>query len=361
MKRNLNLKLAVPLFVMLLFFGCRGWLWPHMPFFFPTIHNIWPNVDGTSWTYDYTWRIFHDYEPPRLHDTSGEVPPVPGLDELAEYMDEHPVGGNPDVTEMIYELQFDGMITTQSGVTAQNLEENLYLLDTHEPVGEEAGAVEAFYARLIAARPDLRQAINDRLAAAGAEGFTLSGTPFDLGATGPRSAAQLLRSDFGQALSKPILIHGYAWERTSDWIGTYGDLDQLLAYKFLEANLLPGHEFTHQLVPSLADDIFLHCRVLRRFFYRSALGHHRYAVECLYAIDYGIATVDGTGGNKGYYRLFDYGTVIYAPSKGPVYCYERNLVQPGEPLSIGVGDKIVTIVGANWGAPLSGTGEEPPQ
>jgi len=346
MKRHAGLTAAVLICSALavLCIGCKGFLWPFGPVLFPSIYTIWPNDDGTTWTYDYIWRIFQGYEPPRLYDTPEEVPPVPPLRKLAASMDHHPVGDNPDVEWFAYWLEFDGMITTASGVTAQYLKETFATTTTNEIVGEGIGPGEAFCLRLAAARPDLRRPIIARLAANGAEKLDLSTLSFDAVLYGPRNPVELLRDDFGQAIARPILIHGYAWERTDGRIGTYGDLDQLLAYKFLDANLLPGHEFTHQLVPSLADDVFLHCRILRRFCYRTPLGTFRNAIECLYAIDYGIAVVDGIDGADGYYRLFDYGTVIYAPYVGPVYSYERNLVQPGEPLSIGVGDKTLRVI-----------------
>jgi len=47
--------------------------------------------------------------------------------------------------------------------------------------------------------------------------------------------------------------------------------------------------------------------------------------------------------------VVDYGRVIYVPEVGPVYTYERMLVNPGEPSSIGIGERILTLT--DTGAP----------
>jgi hypothetical protein len=145
----------------------------------------------------------------------------------------------------------------------------------------------------------------------------------------------------------PIMIHGGAWEKTDLWIGTYGDIDTLLAWKFLEADLTSGHEFTHQLIPSLTNDAFLHCRVLGRTVVRSPAGHFWRALECIYIVEYGPFEVQGPSGPFGWWQFYDYGRVIYVPEIGPVYGYERTLIAVGETIGIGYGDIEVELTGSS--------------
>ena len=68
-------------------------------------------------------------------------------------------------------------------------------------------------------------------------------------------------------------------------------------------------------------------------------------LECLYVIDYGVMEYRNELGDPlGYVRFFDYGTVIYAPGVGPVYSYERWMVEPGDPITTGLGDLTISLV-----------------
>ena len=185
-------------------------------------------------------------------------------------------------------------------------------MPTSSPAPQPGG----FLARLYAARPDLRGAIRTAYAMAG---------PAEPG------GGYAVLPPWG-----PFLIHGGAWEKTSEYIGTYGDVDQLLAWKFLTSDLSPGTEFTHQLVPSLADNVYLHGRVERTLSWESGIGLHEKCIEVLYIIDYGIVLgTDVTGQPLDYARIVDGGRVVYAPTTGPVYLYEVSFIQPGEALANG--------------------------
>jgi hypothetical protein len=124
------------------------------------------------------------------------------------------------------------------------------------------------------------------------------------------------------------MLHGGAWERTPWEIGTYGDLDDQLAWLYLDANLQPRAEFEFQLIPSLADDVFLLCRILGRRTIETQIGRLRGALDCLYVVDYGVAVVFDQE-PVGYFRLVDYGIVTYVPDVGPVQCLERRFEVPG--------------------------------
>ena len=306
----------------------------------PTVENLWPNQDGTFWTYDYTWRAW-DSEVNYYADEDS-LPPLPSMDEIENLLRNHPIGDNPDTVTGVYKLEFSGQTTTGSGVTAQNLEQTviptrgcglLTRADTPHP---------GFLERLRLVRPDLRPGIDAHLPA-----------------LVPSSLGHLVRGDaYGKERDpshtlrltdppSPGLIHGGAWEKTHEWIGTYGDLDTLLAWKFLEADLASNHEFTHQLVPSLADDVFLHCRVLGKTVLRTSAGDFWKALECIYLVDYGPANIDPPGGTERWQHFYDYGRVVYVPDLGPVHSYERVLIAVGKTVGAVYGDITVELAGTN--------------
>ena len=201
------------------------------------------------------------------------------------------------------------MFTTLSGATGQNLTETV--LRPGAFVAAAAPGPSAFLASLARARPDLRP----RLA-------TLAPAPDEASALIGRHPA--------------LFLFGYAWKRTAEWIGSYGDVDTLLAWEYLAADLAPGDEFSMRLVPSLAADVYLHARILPRRKVTTPAGSFADAVECLYEVDYGVyAEVDKGGNIVGYSRYYSYGTVAYAKAVGPVASYDRVLVSAGEPESRG--------------------------
>ena len=308
----------------------------------PTIANIWPNEDQTSWSYDYKFRSW-EWDGWEVYDSEEDVPPAPSLDEVLALMFHHRIGDNPVGLYGNYSLGFDGDTTTMSGVIAQNLRETLV------PIGgggsgltanQAAPLVDPLLVQLAIARPDLRDRVLELM---GPEAENLR-EQFE-SVMGPGGAAAFsILGDLGQIMPEPLFIHGYAWWKTSEWIGTFGDVDTLLAWKFLNADLTPGSEFIHQLVPGLALDVYLHCRVLRRLNIRTPAGKFTGALECIYMVDYGVAeliTPEPTSPGQstpGWARLFEYGNAVYVPTVGPVYSYQRMLVSAGDPPGIGYGD-----------------------
>jgi hypothetical protein len=111
------------------------------------------------------------------------------------------------------------------------------------------------------------------------------------------------------------------------------------------AKLAAGSEFTHQLVPAVADDVFLHARILPDRTVETPAGVFDNVVVCLYLVDYGISTgTDASGVTSGYWQSISYGTVAYAAGIGPVFSYERPLMSTGDPLPPGAGDLTVGLV-----------------
>jgi hypothetical protein len=161
-------------------------------------------------------------------------------------------------------------------------------------------------------------------------------------------------------LDPPLMLHGGAWEKSLSKIGTYGDLDDQLAWLYLDANLTPRSEFEFQLVPSLADDVFLLCRILRRTAIDTQIGRLNYAIECLYVVDYGVVgLVSDDGEPLGYFRPVDYAIVTYAPNVGPVRCLERRFEWPAgpDPLARRAGDTWLDLVGTGLPVPSTSARE----
>ena len=147
------------------------------------------------------------------------------------------------------------------------------------------------------------------------------------------------------AVRSPNFLFGYAWEKTDEYIGSYGDLNTELAWKYLVADLGPGSSFTMQLVPDLADDVFLHAVVLGRHPSSGDDREFRRPLQVLYLVDFGVASATDVYGNvTGYYRVYSYGTVTYVPGVGPVASYERAFVSPGLPLDPGQYDQTIRLV-----------------
>jgi hypothetical protein len=207
-------------------------------------------------------------------------------------------------------LTFDGMTTTGSDVTAQNL------------VGEIV--------------------IGTRSGRAAAGRDWLLGRAQLLGAA-MRSPDPSPTVNYG-----PIMLHGGAWEKSSTGIHTYGDFNQDPTWIYLTSNLRLGANFTHRPLPDIAPNFYLRGTVYRQITVQTAVGTFRKALDCLYMVDYGItATIDLEGHITGYIRYIELGRVIYVPTVGPVYSYERLGVEPGETLSAGLADVTEVLVETN--------------
>ena len=304
--------------------GCLGHHDPVAPHVSASpLRMIWPNEDGRSWSYQVVERSFADGSI-TIYGNPAAVPPAPSISQAAALLDTLPIGTVIGSDTASFGLRFSGLITTQSGVTRQNLFETLVSTSATSPARTPIGGSPAFLAQLYRARPDLRPLLRARFA----------------------SVSQLADTVHTYAST---LLHGYAWEKTTRWIGTYGDVDTLLAWKFLTSNLLPGSEFTHQLVPSLASDVFLHGRILERQTVRTPAGTYVNAVVCAYLIDFGISQLTGAGGTvTGYSRWYNYGSVAYVDGVGPVACYERRMLTVGS-RSTGVGDVALRLTGTGPG------------
>jgi hypothetical protein len=308
----------------------------------PDLSNIWPNDDGRSWLYRIAERTWGNLQlDPRTYPTAAQVPPAPRLTDVAALLRSHPIGANPVLSTAGYRMRFNGIKTTQSGAVGQNLETTVLEEVGIGPAAVRVGptAVRAgtaatppgFLRALSIARPDLTR----KLAAKWG------------------SQIRTNSADAAASVDPPNFLFGYAWEKTSEYIGSYGDLNTQLAWKYLVANLKPGSSFVMQLVPDLANDVFLYARVLPGKSSDTEFGTFRNVVRMLYLIDFGVGTLTDVDGNSlGYFRVYSYGTIDYAPGVGPVASYERDLVQPGRPLDPGIYDQSIGLVATEAGAPI---------
>jgi hypothetical protein len=284
------------------------------------LEEMWPHRDGLFWSYDYTLNRIGYICGIKVYEEMEDVPAFPTFDEIVIRLGDDPFPGDYFTHSGSYELVFDGKIRTESGATGQNLVATVSLpnyIDSITSVDESASRL--FLERLALYRPDLREKIVSMgyLKKEEIPEALLQKLP------GPSLVSDI---DYILPQPTPFFLHGGAWEMTDEYIGLYGDLDRLLAWKFLEEDLSVGSEFKHRLVPSLADDVFLHCKILEQKTVRTASGVFEDALVCLYAVDYGIGVVHTLNPmDDDYFRIFDYGTVTYAPRTGPVSCYERLL------------------------------------
>lgn len=270
-----------------------------------SLESTWPSDDGRFWTYQLVASLWAgdpglpDFVLPdeALFPTREEVPPAPTFAVAAAILADLPTREPAEVTEHSYALHFLGSALTPSGGTAQNLVESV----DGVPVLAAAAAAHPLLARLARARPDLQPAL-----------------------AGLEVAAPTLTS------VRSLILHGGVWEKTASYIGTYGVVDLDLAWKYLEAELTPGHEFAFQLVKPLADDVFLHARVMGRVTVENDAGRFEQALDVVYVIDYGVSeAVNSDGKMLGFFRASSIGRIVYADGVGPVLAEERGLYFAG--------------------------------
>jgi len=95
-------------------------------------------------------------------------------------------------------------------------------------------------------------------------------------------------------------------------------------WTYMTDDLRPGATFTHQLVPELADNVFLHGTVEATDVPVSTVaGDFEHAVQIGYVIDYGWSEgTDPEGQPIGQFRSETRGHVHYVPDVGPVESLE---------------------------------------
>jgi hypothetical protein len=286
--------------------------------------RLWPDDEGRSWSYAGTWTNWDsDFQDSAyVFADSSDVPDSPGWDTILPYLDAVPTGPSYDGGSYTLGLRFEGTLNVTPAHSVRNLQPAFDGTDFAFCAGDTTPAL-ARYRTLGALSPDLLYRV------------------------------RLLHS--GSLFYPPnVLIHGGAFERTQDWIGTYGCLDSLLAWKFLISDLRPGSTFTHQLVPSLLDHLFLRGYIRRNTTIDTQAGRFD-ALEVDYAVDYGIVgwTDAGSPEPYGYGRLLFLGKVFYVTDVGPVASFEWDTVPVGKNGQLGIGIGEVRLDLTSTSAPPS--------
>lgn len=268
----------------------------------PTLANIWPHADGTSWVYDGQLAL---YPGPEVSETPAELPSMAELHAALQ----DPVPGQPDSLDTgLYRLAFAGNLTTDSGMTAQDLTETWYVeaAPSKSLWAAPADRDRDFLRLLAGARPDLRVKMAS------------------LYGLGPEEPGKVLPPGHD-----PYFLSAYAFAYEDSGYYGYGDLDQRHAWAYLAGDLSVGSEFSIQLVPALADDIWLYGRIWSVGTYAQDGHTWTNAVEVMYLVDLGLQEeVDENGDPLGYSRPLMYGVTVFVPEVGPVACLERHELAP---------------------------------
>lgn len=271
--------------------NCPG---PPAPF-----ERLWPNADSTSWTYELEAAT---YPGPDAGDDE-----LPDMNTLYAALQRDVPGERQLQDSGWYGLTFRGMITTASGVTAQHLEESFVSLPAYDRQFS-CGSMRLLQT-VARARPDLRRVL-----------------AVQYGVQVPEPGAKSPPDRFYD----PLLLGGYAWEKNDAGIYGYGDVSTHHSWVYIEEDMSPGSRFRMQLVPELADDIFLYGQVWRTFTATVGGTAYRQSAEVFYVVDLGIVDLTDENGNAiSNGRSYVYGVVHYVPGVGPVFDHERSVFAGG--------------------------------
>lgn len=233
-----------------------------------SIEALWPNKEASKWSFDFEgWELGSDGNPAFIY------------------------GGTAKLLLM-------GNTNTPGGV-AQNL-----FAFHEEPVPTKANRhLSPLYRNLWKARPDLRGEIEA------------------LARQRPGNTTQ-------SADWVPVLLHGGLFMKSSDRVEMWQPGSLTPTWTYLAGDLVVNQEFTRQLVPDLADDVFLHGKVEANDANVSIpAGTFSHAVKIAYDIDYGVAdiieVIDDTPVSIGTFRSWTSGWVQYVPGVGPADMQEE--------------------------------------
>jgi hypothetical protein len=242
-----------------------------------TLAGLWPNEDGRIWNYD------------------------------AVYQE---LGGPPVAFRA--SLLFDGSAPMPGGVTVQNLKGIVSGLAPLAATGARPGDValaglSGFQRSLWIARPDLRPALQRRMASTAA--LTEVRWPFVL-------------------LGPAQLADGVGFSKTSSQVGIWRGEIANWSWWWLLDNLTVGARFDQQLVPDLASNVYLHAEV-KQILPQATLpsGTFNNVLVMEYVVDYGQQTItDESGHLIGTGRYETRGTISFAMGVGPIHSDEEFVV-----------------------------------
>jgi hypothetical protein len=124
--------------------------------------------------------------------------------------------------------------------------------------------------------------------------------------------------------SSGLVIHDATLLRVAaDEIAAYRDSPAIRSWLYAEPDLTPGHTFRLQLIPDLADSVFLDGSVVGSTDVTTPAGSFTAALQVRYEVDYGWAeATDSLGAIVGRTRARTRGKMYYAPGVGPVLARE---------------------------------------
>jgi hypothetical protein len=190
-------------------------------------------------------------------------------------------------------MRFEGTVQTAGGMAQ-------ILLAAHgDPDGKPGmGGADAVLAAVWRARPDLRPAIAARY------------------------------GDYSTVADVwyPLLLHDGYFMKTADALQMWQPAWNHPSWTYATSNLAPGAEFTHQLIPEIADNVFLHGTVEAiDATIATPAATFVDAVRMVYEIDYGWAEeIDHNQLPTGrLFRSLTIGHVHFAPDTGPVEMHEE--------------------------------------
>jgi hypothetical protein len=143
----------------------------------------------------------------------------------------------------------------------------------------------------------------------------------------PALAGRVAAAKDAQAMWRPNLLHGGFFLKSAAAVQMWQEDWNHATWTYLTGDLTPGATFVHQLLPELADDIFLHGTVGAVGVGVTTLaGSFEDAVRVDYLIDLGLATnTDEMGELVGVVHAEVRGHVHYVPDVGPVELLEEFL------------------------------------
>ena len=234
----------------------------------------WPNEDGRQWVYDQHFELL--------------VSPFTVTDNQAR-------------------LYFEGTTTAPVGIAAQMLKGAVSSTparerpDALEVWGVPSAVTDPLLRRLWVARPDLRERIVQT------------------------SAEQPCSTQPVDGWEPILLTAGFAYVKRASDIGAWRcDLSNTQSWLWLTSSLGPGSTAQLQLVPDLADDVFLHLTVLGFEDVTVPAGTYLGALHVDYFVDYGVTQcTDSSGGSVGTSRYETNGFIRFAAGEGPIESFEE--------------------------------------
>jgi hypothetical protein len=282
---------------------------------------LWPNPDGWSWEYEQSFT--------------------------------ENLWGFPEVVVNQARLYFDGYSSVPGGIEVQNLEVEISAPPARIAADKSGGLIskppntirEPFLRTLWRARPDLRVAIENR--------------------SGSAALPNLNPPGFYQ-----VLLGEAAYRKSETEIAAYRrDQVAMMSWLWLVSDLTIGNTFELQLVPDLADDVWLYGTIAAWEDVSVPAGFFEDCLRVDYRIDYGESICTDENGNEtGAFRSETYGHIHYAPDVGPIESFETwipisELIwgecppgqeHIGEPFSEGTlqytGGSPVPVVSTTWGS-----------